>query len=575
MAKFLFGLITGIVLCILSAVILVFAIARAFRESPPAIVQNSVLELRLDGEVPERPPVEIPFGALAERPTPTVANIWKLLRQAAVDTRIKAVVLEPTSLRVGWGKLDEFRADLQRFKKSGKPLYAYLKIPGAREYYLATAADRVYLGPADWLDVKGMRVELMYFKNTLDKLGISVQVEHDGKYKDFGDMFTRTSMSSETHEVMNSVLDGIYGNFINRIAQARHKTPDEVRAMMDHGPFLANDALHDGLVDELRYEDQMFGELQQQLHAGDIHKLSTAQYMKVTAGSLGQEGRYKIALVVGDGAITRGSPEDEGVSDTGITEAGFNKLLRRVAGDASLDGVVVRIDSPGGDAVASDAIWREMNLLSKKKPMVISMSDTAASGGYYMAMTGSPIVAYPGTLTGSIGVVFGKPDLHGLYDKLGINKDFIARGRFALIDSDYRQLTPPEVAKLKEGIDVNYHDFVSKVAQARRRSYAQIDALAQGRVWLGSQARANGLVDELGDLDRAIDLVKQQAHIPAAENVSLVTFPPRRNLLDVLFGRTTDGVIESRLRRLVRDWPSELAAQSGLLRLMPYTLHVQ
>jgi protease-4 len=295
--------------------------------------------------------------------------------------------------------------------------------------------------------------------------------------------------------------------------------------------------------------------------------------MKIPPGSLGLEGRHRIAMLVGDGEITRGNPDGE--NETGITEVGFNKLLRRLEGDSGIEGVVVRIDSPGGDAVASDAIWREMNLLSKKKPVVISMSDTAASGGYYMAMTGDPIVAYPGTLTGSIGVVFGKPDLHGLYDKVGINKDMILRGRYAAIDSDYKPLSPDELAKMKQGIDANYHDFVSKVAQARHKPYDQIEPLAQGRVWLGNQADKNGLVDQLGGIDRAIELIKQKAKIPASENVTIVTYPPRRSILDLLFGRSTEAVIDSRLRTMLKEFSPELWSQAGLLRLMPYRVVVQ
>jgi protease-4 len=192
-----------------------------------------------------------------------------------------------------------------------------------------------------------------------------------------------------------------------------------------------------------------------------------------------------------------------------------------------------------------------------------------------MAMTGDRIVAYPGTLTGSIGVVFGKPNLHGLYDKLGITKDMIKRGRFADIDSDYTELTPAALEKLKDGIDANYRDFVGKVAQARRRTFDQIEPLAQGRVWLGSQALSRGLVDDLGGLDRALELVKQKAKIPASENVTIVMYPARRSILDLVFGRSTEGVFESRLRPLLKDWPVEMWAKGGLLRVMPYSVKVQ
>jgi protease-4 len=280
-------------------------------------------------------------------------------------------------------------------------------------------------------------------------------------------------------------------------------------------------------------------------------------------------------MLVADGAITRGDPDDDSASDSGITAEGFNKLLRRIGADSSVDGVVVRIDSPGGESVASDAIWREMNLLSKKKPMVISMSDAAASGGYYMAMSGDPIVAYPGTLTGSIGVVFGKPDLHGLYDKLGVTKDMLTRGRFAAIDSDYTELGPAELAKLQDGIDANYRDFVTRVAQSRRRTFDQIEPLAQGRVWLGSQAKDRGLVDELGGLDRAIELVKQKAKIPLSENVTIAMYPARRSIFDLVFGRSKEGAIEEQLRPLLKYWPPELWTTGGMLRVMPYSVRVQ
>src|SRR5581483_10080097 len=459
MGKFLIGLVTGFILTGLVLVIVVFALMR-LRGAPPGIPDNAALLLQLEGEIPERAPVEFPIPLIAERQQPTVQEVWSALRKAAADSRIKAIVLEPKSLDIGWGKLEEIRADLEQFRRSGKPLIAFLRTPGTREYYLATAADHIYLSPGDQLYLKGMRVQTMYFKQTLDKLGVDVQVEHAGKYKDFGDMFTRSSMSPETREVLNSILDDLYGNLLTRISMSRRKTPAEVRSIIDNGPFLAEQARAAGLVDELRYEDQVFGELKQRLHSPqDLRKVALSRYIRIPSSSLGLEGNRRIALLVGEGAITGGSTTDDGLSNEGITAEGFTKLLRRVQSDSSIDGVVVRVDSPGGEVVASDRIWREMNLLSKKKPTVISMSDTAASGGYYMAMTGDPIVCYPGTLTGSIGVVFGKPNLRGLYGKLGIAKDTLTRGRFADIDSDYPPLEPAELEKLRQGISATYRDF--------------------------------------------------------------------------------------------------------------------
>src|SRR6266849_3481407 len=578
MAKFLIGLLTGVILTILLAVVVVFSVARFGAEKRVVVPDNATLLLRLEGEIPERPPLEFPIPFFEQQTLSTVKDVWELLRKAAVDSRIKAVVFEPRNIDAGWAKLEEIRADLEQFRKSGKPLVAYLKGPGTREYYLATAADRIYMGPEEYLDVKGLRAAMMFFKGTLDKLGVQVEVEHAGKYKDFGDMFKRKDMSPETKEVMNSILDDIYRRLLSTIATARKKSVEEIRATIDEGPFLANQAVAKGLIDSLRYEDQMFGELKDRLKSGEIKKLSHRDYMKVPSASLGLEGKPRVAFLVGQGDITRGESGDDGYGETGIGAEGFNKLLRKVGNDAGIRGVIVRIDSPGGDAMASDDIWREMNLLSKKKPMVISMSDAAASGGYYMAMTGDPVLAYAGTYTGSIGVVFGKPNLHGLYDKLGITLDTLTRGRYADIDSEYKPLSPDARRKLREGIDQSYHDFVSKVAEARKRPYDQVEPLAQGRVWLGNQARERGLVDELGGIDRAIELVKERAKIGKDEKIALVTYPPKRSVLDILMSRTPEVALETKLTpiaKLARSAHLKLLTRPGLLRLMPFAIEIR
>ena len=574
MGKFLLGLLTGLLLVFFSVVLLFFAAMR-FRDKPPAIADNSVLVLRLSGSLPEKPPVEMPAFLGGDKPGLTVTGLWMTLKKAAVDPHIKAVVVEPQNLGGGWAKLEEIRFDLEQFRKSGKPVYAYLRTPGTRDYYIATAADRIYLGASDMLLLKGLRAELMYFKKSLDKLGVTVEVEHAGKYKDFGDMFTRSDMSPETREVMGSLVDDLYGNLVDRIAAGRKKTADEVRAIIDQGPFTATLARKAGLVDALLFEDEMWGEVKDKLRAGEPHKVSVDDYLKVPLDQLGLAGKSRVALVVAEGDIVRGSAGDNGSDESDLTSYGFNKLLRKVRDDSSIKGVVVRIDSPGGEVTASDDMWREMNLLSKKKPLVISMSDLAASGGYYMAMTGDPIVAYPQTETGSIGVVFGKPNLHGLYDKLGITKDSVQRGKHAGVDSDYTSMTPEERQLLRDGIDESYKDFVTKVAAARHRTFAEIEPLAQGRVWMGSQAKSHGLVDELGGLDTAIDLIKKKARIPASEHVDLVVYPGRRSILDRIFHNSADDMLQTRLRQIFGRVPFRAWMQGGMLRLAPQWVTVQ
>lgn len=583
MKKFLLGFVIGILFVALVGVILVAAAIRLGGSRRPQVVANSALVLQLEGDLPEQPAVEFPIPFFDRQQPLTIAENWQMLRNAAADSRIQAVVLEPRGLGVGWAKLEELRADIVNFKKSGKPVYAFLRGAGTKEYYLATAADRVFMSPEDELDVKGLRAELMFFKGTLDKLGVQMEFEHVGKYKDAPDMFTKNESSAETREVINQLLDQFYADLINTVAEGRKKSPDAVRALIDNGPFIGQEALNGGLVDALIYEDQMYDQLRQQLKLNTLAKIADHDYSHAAASNLGVDGPTKIALLVGQGDITRGSTNDSG--ENGITSAGMIRQLRAVRDDASIKGVILRIDSPGGDGIASDDILHEAKLLSQKKPTVISMSDLAASGGYFIAMTGDPVVAYRNTETGSIGVFFGKVNLRGLYDKLGVKKELMKRGRFADIDTEYAPLNDEQRAKLRTEIEVFYKGFVQRVADGRRRKYDDVEPLAQGRVWTGAQAKQNGLVDEIGGIDRAIEMVKQKAKIGAAEKITLVAYPPRRNLLQILMDRDTDltsiesrmvdSRIETQVRELVGDLPLRVLSRGGILRLMPYSITIR
>jgi protease-4 len=250
-------------------------------------------------------------------------------------------------------------------------------------------------------------------------------------------------------------------------------------------------------------------------------------------------------------------------------------VLQQVENDPTIKGAILRVNSPGGDGVASDDILHEAQNLSHKKPLVISMGDLAASGGYFISMTGDPIIAYPNTLTGSIGVIMGRINLHGLYDKLNIHVEMLSRGHYADLDSEYEELTPDERAKLESEIEDFYKGFVDRVAKGRKRSFAQIDELGQGRVWLGAQAKENGLVDELGGLDRAIEMVKKKANIPAADAISLVMFPAKRNLFDLMFSRQDDTANLDAQVKKVLGFPISVWRKGGFLKMMPYTILVK
>ncbi len=572
MKRFALGFVFGILFTGL-AVFIIGVAAMRFGDRPPTVGDGSTLVLHLEGELPEQPQVSIPIPFLEDQQPMTMIETWQLLRKAAVDSRIKALVLEPRDLSVGWAKLQELRANIQAFKKTGKPVYAFLRGAGTKEYYVATAADRIYMAPEDELDVKGLRAELMFMKGTLDKLGVGLEFEHVGKYKDAPDQFTRTAPTPETLEVENQILDQYYNNLIAVIAEGRKKQPDEIKALIDNGPFVGKSALTGGLVDDLLFEDEMYGKLKDAAKLESIKKVGERDYAKVDVA--GVEGKTKIAYVVGQGEITRGGTGDS-VGNDGITASGLVKLLRQVGNDASIKGVILRIDSPGGDGIASDDILHEAKQLSAKKPLIISMSDLAASGGYFIAMTGDPVIAYPNTLTGSIGVFFGKVNLKSLFEKVGLNTYTLKRGRFADIDSTTAPLTDEQRAKLRREIETFYKGFVDRVAAGRKKPYDTVEPLAQGRVWLGEQAKQNGLVDELGGLDRAIEMVRDRAKISSSEKIALVTFPPKRSVWDVLFNRSDEvAQLETQMRPFIGKLPVRALAHGGILRLMPFSIDVK
>ena len=579
MAKFLLGLLSGIILCIIAGLILVFVVVRiasSFSERPPEIADGSTLIFNLEGDVPEKAPPELGFPLLEDQATHlTVEQVWETFRKAAADSRIKAIIFEPRALNIGWGKMQEIRQEMLDFRKSGKPLIALLRGAGSHEYYVATAADRIYMTPEDVLDVKGLRLEGMFFKNTLDKIGVRVDVVHAGKYKDAGDIFTRTSMSPETEEVLNQVLDQYYADLVDVISTGRKKDPQQVRASIDNGPFVGKEALDAGFVDVLGFEDEVIGDLEKRLGQKSLKKVSIRSYARATLPTTGPAPK-RIAFIVGEGDIVRSSQSDTLGSLNLITSGGFSKLLRQVENDSSIKGAILRIDSPGGDAVASDDILNAARDLSHSKPVVISMGDVAASGGYFISMTGDPIAAYGNTLTGSIGVLFIKPDLHGLYDKLGITKQALQRGQNADLYSDYEPLTGKNLDRLRSQIDSMYAAFLSRVARGRKRPVGQIEPLAQGRVWTGAQAKQNGLVDQLGGIDTAIDMIRTRAKIGPSEKVTLVVYPPKKSLLEVLMNRNDEtATVEAKLKSLLGGLPIQAIANGGFQRLMPFAIQVR
>jgi protease-4 len=573
MWKFLLGILVGIIVTVVCSFVIFFAIARLFATKQPSVAQNSVLVLNLSGDIPEAAPIEVPIPLLESQATPTIRDIWTSLHQASKDSRIKAVLIKPRGLAAGWAKLQELHQDLEDFKHSGKPVYAFLQSPGSREYYLASAAEKIYLSPGDSLDIKGFMIEQLFFKDALDKLGIQMQVDHIGRFKDAGDVFTRTNMSPETREVLNQVLDQIFGDFAATIGAGRRKSAQDVKNLIDNGPFLAPDAKAAGLIDALGYEDAAYADLKQRIGLHNVNRTPITTYSRAEPGQ-----GDRIAVLVGQGDIVSGDPGNNIGNDNVIASGAFIKLVQSVRSDSSIKGVIVRVDSPGGDALASEEILHELKLLSRVKPVVISMSDLAASGGYLMSMTGNTIIAYPNTITGSIGVLYVRPDVRGLLGKLGVGEGVITRGRMADIDSITVPLSDAEKQKLHESIQATYREFVTFVAEARKKNYGQVDQLAQGRVWMGAQAQQNGLVDQLGGLDQAVTLIRKKANLRATGETNLVLYPRRRSLLEVLAESSPSAfetaAAEERVRRLLPALPSSGLLRGGVEAIFPYQVLV-
>jgi protease-4 len=534
--------------------------------------------VEIGGAIPESTSVEAPLPVLEQQTPVSLHEIWQAFDRAARDPRIKGVMVKPRGVGVGWAKLEEIRNGMRKVRSAGKPVYAWLLGPGMREYYLATAAERIFVSPEDVLDIKGLRVEATYFKGGLDKLGVQMEIEHVGKYKDAGDMMSRTSMSPETREVMDSILDDSFARITREMGEGRKRSGADVKALLDEGPFLAPVAKDKGLVDELAFEKTAEERLQAATKLKGQSWLGVRAYTAAPDNTL--KNPKKIAWLVAQGDILRSSGADMFGEDQVISPASIRRSTRQIAEDSDIAGVVVRVDSPGGDAIASDEILHELKELSRKKPVVFSMSDAAASGGYYIAMTGDPVLAYPGTYTGSIGVIYGKPNLKGLYDKLGLSKEILTRGRFADIDSTYRPLSPEGRQKLRESLEFIYAGFLKRVSEGRKRPTAELEPLAQGRVWLGGQAKERGLIDELGGVDQAIAALRVKAKLAPGASVQLVVYPPRRSFFEQLLGSREEfpGAADAApAGRLVRALgPGMLPwLYGGTLRVMPYRLSVE
>ena len=552
----------------------------------PSVASHSTLVLQVGGDLAELAPADV-FGYLRGNRTPTVRSVVDNLRKAKADSRVRAVLLKPTSFSSPfWAKVQEIRDAVIEFRKSGKPVYAYLEYGGDREYYLASAADKIFLMPSAPLDLTGIATYELFLRGTLDKIGAYPDLHHIGDYKTAVNTFTQKTFTAAHKEMDESLNRDLYDQIVRGIADGRKKDDGEIRQRFDEGPFLPEDALHAGLIDDVAYADQV----EEKLRSGEKRdRLEADDYARVSLTSLGLNRGPRIAVIYAAGTIASGRSGYDPLEGAVIGSDTLIGYIRKARKDDRVRAIVLRVDSPGGSAAASDAVWRELMVTRSEKPdrpLVVSMGDLAASGGYYIAMPAQVIVAQPSTLTGSIGIFGGKIVTGGVYAKLGAHIESTSVGKNAEINSPVRPYNPSELKKLQEQLQAFYDQFVEKVADSRHTTPEKIDAIAQGRVWTGRQGKQNQLVDELGGLDRAVAVAKQRAKIPADSEVEVVVYPARKSFYEILtdqfYGGSGDSMAmsawlaanltssEIEALRVMRS-PLALFRRGEVLALMPFT----
>jgi protease-4 len=540
----------------------------------PSIPSNSVLVLDLDGPIVEQRPPD--FSSLLFGSHVLVLHeITDALDQARDDSRIKGLVVRIAPLETGWGKLEEIRSHLLAFGASRKPSICYLGYDGAEnpEYYLATACDQVWLTPTNTLGVRGMMAEALFLRGSLDKLKIVPDMYHIAEYKAATNQYTEKKFTPAHREEVQSLLTSAYDRYITDGSSARHMAPEKFAALVTQGPFLPQEALKDKLVDRLGYWDEVQDYFSER--TGEWSPEPFSHYRLGLSDGFGT----RIAVVYATGEIVSG---DSQVTPGGSSLMGGDSVardLRQARQDSSIKAIVLRVDSPGGSALASEVIRREVQLARKAKPVVVSMSDVAASGGYWISMSADKIVADPETITASIGVLSGKFNLSGLYQMLGLSTDYVATSDNATMYSDQQNFTPAQRLIVQKMLDDIYTNFTHGVAEGRKLPLSSVEKIARGRVWSGADAKQIGLVDDLGGLDRAIAVAKGLAHIPATQSVQIVRTPKPKTFFDLLLERAGDqtlapqneaGAIETMLHRL-----SAMARAEPVRVQLPFSLTIR
>lgn len=579
--------ITGIILTSLLFFIVMIAslsMMVASGEKPVSISNNSVLILNGGITIPDRtdpnPLAGFDIINMSVTQAPGLNDILHNLDKAATDPKIKGVLIENGLLSSGWATTEELRDALKKFRiESGKWVIAYADYVLLQEgYYLSTAADKIYINPSSMVDFKGLSGDVMFYKKALDKLGVDVQVVRHGKFKGAVEPFILDKLSNENREQIKDYVGSIWNHVVSKISESRDIPEAQLNLLADKlSGYLADGALESKLVDGLLFRDQLYDTLKiiSGLTTDDkINLVTMAKYTKVPDHRKSTASKNRITVIYALGTITMGKGNEYNIGGNNYSE-----IIRKERKDSSVKAIVLRVNSPGGNAVASDLIWRELKLAAEVKPVVISMGNYAASGGYYISAPGTKIYADPTTISGSIGVFGLIPDAGKLLEqKIGITHETVNTNENSDFISLYRPMGSYEKEVMQKSIEKVYSDFVNKVADGRKKSFDAVDSIGQGRVWSGTSALKLGLVDEMGGLREAI---KGAAHLAGIDSLySVRELPsvedPYTKLLNQLSGNIKMSVLRKELGESYRYYNElkDLTSISGIQARLPYFIEI-
>jgi protease-4 len=520
----LFGMILGGILLIFIFVGIIGSLASGdSNETKTSIKENSVLEFNLNYLIPDRtlknPFDGFPIPGMEQGKAIGLNDILANIKKAATNDNIKGILINAEVSPNSYAGLEEIRNELIEFKKSKKFVISYAEIMDEHSYYVASVSDKIYLNPSGEILLNGFSQQVFYIKGMLDKIGLKPELIRHGKFKAAGEPFIADKMSAENRSQIESYMGSLYNHFLNQIAVARKKDVAEVTSIVNELKIQnGKDAVALKMIDGLKYQDEVDAEIKTRLGLKESEKISSITMAKFKGVSNNASiSDNKIAVLYCVGEIVGGQGNDETMGSERIAEA-----IKKIREDDSYKALVLRVNSPGGSALASDIMWREIVLCKKKKPVVVSMGNVAASGGYYIAAPADAIVAQPNTITGSIGVfgmLINAQEL--LNNKLGVKIETVKFGEFSDLGSPDRPLNEAERKVIQNAVDRVYTDFINRVAEGRKMTEAQVDSIAQGRVWSGVDAKKIGLVDELGGLDKAIAIAAKKAKLDEYRTVEL------------------------------------------------------